>query len=568
MCGIAGVVGEVNEMNLVLSRMAKAQAHRGTDTRLLWSEMFVDSQIGLAHNRMKITDLSDDSNQPFTDKETGLTIVLDGKIFNYKALRTQLKKYYTFTSEGHAEVLLKAYHRWGYSCLSKLIGIFAFAIYDRSGRYLFLARDRFGVKPLYFSIQRGNLYFASEIKALFAAGIYRRPSSVAWANYFVYSSYGMPYETFWENIYQLPAGHTLYFDGYSLDVKRWYAFEEEVKKNDPPGSEREMIDRYVALLEESVRYNLDADVPVGINLSGGFDSSLLLAMVHKLRRRIPVNTYSFYLGRKQNTEVLWADEMLAHTHYRFEPVEMSLKMVMKEARRIIRMQDEPFDGLSSLAYARLFRHAHKRGSIVLCDGHGLDEVWSVNLRSSVCGSSFARVLSTLSPDLASLSCPPEYSAPFSTPEANNRYVSLFYTTLPARLRFNDRVSMAYSTELRKPFLDHRLVEYAFALPETLKVRNRTDKWLPRQVAASLLPDNIRLAPTGVEKTNTSRQWLVGDLSGWVENTVDDLQRSSVSDWFNFPELKNIWQNFQQGMADETGIIWKWINLNMLLLKNR
>ena len=177
MCGIAGVVGEVNEMNLVLSRMAKAQAHRGTDTRLLWSEMFVDSQIGLAHNRMKITDLSDDSNQPFTDKETGLTIVLDGKIFNYKALRTQLKKYYTFTSEGHAEVLLKAYHRWGYSCLSKLIGIFAFAIYDRSGRYLFLARDRFGVKPLYFSIQRGNLYFASEIKALFAAGIYRRFSA-------------------------------------------------------------------------------------------------------------------------------------------------------------------------------------------------------------------------------------------------------------------------------------------------------------------------------------------------------------------------------------------------------
>ncbi len=563
MCGIAGVVGEVDDMNMVLSRMAKAQQHRGKDTKILWTEMFVDSQIGMVHNRMKITDLSDNANQPFTDESTGLTIVLDGKIFNYKKLRDQLKKHYTFISEGHAEVLLKAYHRWGQSCLDKLVGIFAFAIYDRSGKYVFLARDRFGVKPLYFSMQKGNLYFASEIKALFAAGVYRKPSSVAWANYFVYSSYGMPYETFWDNVYQLPAGHVLYFDGYSFDVRRWYEFEKSVQNIELFGSEREITERYIKMLEESVRYNLDADVPVGVNLSGGFDSSLLLGMVHKVSKTVPMNTYSFYCGRKQDAEVLWTDEMLSHTNYTLEQVEMSPKMMIKEARKIIRIQDEPFDGLSSLAYARLFHYARKRGSVVLCDGHGLDEVWSGNKTMPVMASS--RILSTLSSDLVSQSYIPEYPSPFSTQEANDRFAAIFYTSLPARLRFNDRVSMAYSTELRKPFLDHRLIEYAFALPETLKVRNCTDKWIPRQIAASLLPGNIRLAPAGIG-TDKSQLWLIGNLSEWVEDTIDSLRYSDISSWFNFSQLRDVWKSFKQGMSDETGIIWKWINLNMLLLK--
>lgn len=564
MCGIAGVIGEVDDMNQVLFRMAKAQSHRGTDTKVSWMGMFVDSQIGMVHNRMKITDLSDNANQPFSDESTGLTIVLDGKIFNHKELRNQLKKYYTFTSAGHAEVLLKAYHRWGQACLDKLIGIFAFAIYDSSGKYLFLARDRFGVKPLYFSIQKGNLYFASEIKALFNAGVHRRLSSGTWANYFVYSSYGMPYETFWDNVYQLPAGHSLYFDGYSLDVKRWYEFEKSVREIELPESEREITNLYVDLLEESVRYNLEADVPVGINLSGGFDSSLLLGMVHKILETIPMNTYSFYCGRKQNTEVLWADEMVAHTNYRLEQVEMSTKMVEKEARRIIRIQDEPFDGLSSLAYARLFRHAHKRGSVVLCDGHGLDEVWSGGGVEHQATSEHA--LSSLSPDFVAQAYRPEYPEPFSTPQENNRYVSIFYTALPARLRFNDRVSMAYSTELRKPFLDHRLIEYAFAQPEKLRVRNRMDKWIPRQIAASLLPGNIRLAPANMACEYRQQQWLTEDLSDWVETTIDDLEHSDVSGWFNFPNLKHLWWNFQHGMDDTTDFIWKWINLNMLLSK--
>ena len=170
MCGIAGVVGEVDDMNMVLSRMAKAQQHRGKDTKILWTEMFVDSQIGMVHNRMKITDLSDNANQPFTDESTGLTIVLDGKIFNYKKLRDQLKKYYTFTSEGHAEVLLKAYHRWGQSCLDKLVGIFAFAIYDRSGKYVFLARDCFGVKPLLFFDAKRKFIFCFGNKGLVCGG--------------------------------------------------------------------------------------------------------------------------------------------------------------------------------------------------------------------------------------------------------------------------------------------------------------------------------------------------------------------------------------------------------------
>ena len=169
MCGIAGIAGEVEQMEPLLNKMIKAQQHRGPDTVSFWISSFVDAQIGLAHNRLKITDLSDDSNQPFIDEETGLITLLYGNIFNYILLRIYLCHYYTFQTNSMIEVLSKAWHRWGKAMLNKINGNFVIAIYDQSARHIFIARDRIGIKPLYFSLQKGNFYFASEIKALFAA---------------------------------------------------------------------------------------------------------------------------------------------------------------------------------------------------------------------------------------------------------------------------------------------------------------------------------------------------------------------------------------------------------------
>lgn len=564
MCGITGIIGEIDLLKGELSKMNKAQGHRGPDSSNSWQNIFIDAQIGFAHNQLKFTNLDDQTTQPFSDKDTGLIVLFDGEVHNYKELREQLSPHYTFTTNGMAEVLEKAYHRWGAGCLERFTGVFSFAIYDCSAQQLFLARDRFGVKPLYFALQRGNFYFASEIKALFAAGIRQQMSPKQWASYMVYSSYGMPYETFWEDIYQLPAGHYLSYNGYSMDVRKWYEFEKEIEKIEIEESEEEITNHFMSLAEESIRYNLNSDVSMGFNLSGGIDSSFLLGLIHKVAKNEPLKVYSHYCGDKRSNEILWTEEMLSHTQYKLEQVQLTPKMVIKEARYISRMQDEPFDGFSSLAYARLFRAARKRGTTVLCDGMGLDEVWGEYPQEKCnCMREDGTIPKFLNKEFAQLAKKPEYPRPFENEEDNLRYRDLFYERIPHLLRFNDRVSMAYSTELRKPFLDNRLIEYAFAIPKTLKLKKQ-DKWLIRKIASSLLPGDVRLAPQQKNSCIRKQDWLTGPLHDWVEESIIDLKTGKAAEWINGKNMEKEWHNYQNGTTNDSCDIWKWLNLQIML----
>lgn len=563
MCGISGIVGEVDNIEGMLTRMSKAFVHRGPDHSDVWSNLFVDAQIGMAHSQLKIVDMSEAAHQPMVDDDTGLVIVFDGRIYNSKEIRKSLESHYTFKTNSDTEVLLKAYHRWGRNCMDHLNGMFAFAIYDRSAQSLFIARDRFGMKPMYFSLQKGNFYFASEIKALFAAGIRKQPAEKQWANYLVYASYGMPYETFWDNVFQLPGGHYLYFDGFSLDIKRWYDFDERVMSLNMPEKEEQVLDQFINLADGSIRDHLNADVPLGINLSGGFDSSLLLGLIHKHSDENHFKVFSFYCGDKHDDEILWTYEMLSHTNYELEQVQITPKMVLNEASRVVRMQDEPFDGLGTIAYTHLFKMAHKRGMKVLCDGHGLDEVWS-----DYTGGGFKRGCPPSSPrflsvDFMRLAHKHDYPRPFQNEFDNLRYRDLFYTQLPHILRFNDRASMTYSTELRKPFLDHRLVEFAFAVPDHLRVRNHQDKWIPRRYASTLLPNDVRLAPQQTV-CMPQQDWFIGPLREWVDEAVEQLENGKVSSWFDHKKLESEWHNYQQGRVDNDCHIWRWVNLAMML----
>lgn len=227
MCGLAGIVGEVDLMEQVLLHMSAAQNHRGKETPNSWVSSFIDARVGLMHNRMKTIDMAVAPKQPFEDNDTGLVVMLDGEIFNYEDVRRQLENYYSFTTRGMCEVITKAYDRWGDGCFDRFEGYFSIVIYNRWSEELLLCRDRFGIKPLYYATQRGNLFFASEIKALFAGGIRPLLSAERWASYLAYSTYGSPYETFWEGVHQLPAGFLLHYNGYSLVEKRWYEFEKE-----------------------------------------------------------------------------------------------------------------------------------------------------------------------------------------------------------------------------------------------------------------------------------------------------------------------------------------------------
>lgn len=561
MCGIAGILGETDQMDNVLARMCKTLTHRGPDDSASWQNFFTDAQIGLAQCSLRTSGRQ--GTLPFDDAETGLVVLLDGTIHNCDELRRKLTNYYHFTTDSDAEVLSKAYHRWGKDCLDRLLGEFVLVIYDRSGQAVFIGRDRFGVKPLYFSFQKGNFYFASEIKALFAAGIRKYPAEKQWANYLVYNSYGMPYETFWDGVFQLPAGHYLYYNGYTFDVTRWYRFEERVAEIAVPATEQEALEHFVGLAQDSIRSTLETDQPMGFNMSGGFDSSLLLGLIHREAGDKSLKVFSFYCGDKK-AEILWTHEMLAHTGYDLEQVRITPAMVLKEVHKVARMQDEPFDGLSTIAYAHLFKTAHKRGTRVLCDGYGLDEVWADYSKTGHGDQPDALpAVRFLNNDFCRLARRPDYPEPFSSADANRRYRDIFYTRTPALLRFNDRASMEWSTELRKPFLDHRLVEYAFALPDKYRMKKRQDKWIPRRCAAWLLPSDVRLAPKRTSRF-PYREWFTGAMSDWVNHSLRELSTGKVASWLDREGIEKEWQHCQTGTADDFCFIWRWLNMHLLL----
>ena len=199
MCGITGIIGNFDMHQL--DAMLLSQHHRGPDA----TGKYTDAGFAaLGHNRLAIIDLSAQSNQPFLDPSGRYVLVFNGEIYNYIELKKELEAVYTFKTESDTEVLLAAFLVYGKQCLQKLNGMFAFAIWDNQDKKLFAARDRFGVKPFFYSIQNNVLYFSSEIKAIQAAGISKIPNEKVWASYFAYGSYGNPNETFWEGIEQLP----------------------------------------------------------------------------------------------------------------------------------------------------------------------------------------------------------------------------------------------------------------------------------------------------------------------------------------------------------------------------
>lgn len=565
MCGIAGIIGE-NAKSNVIDDMLMVQHHRGPDYKGKWLE----DGVALGHNRLSIIDLSNSANQPFSDNTKRYTIVFNGEIYNYIELRKKLKSSYKFETSSDTEVLLAAFIFWGKDCLKHLNGMFSFAIYDNKSKSLFAARDRFGVKPFFYHKSNNSLYFSSEIKAIHAAGIKKKPNEEIWASYFAYGSYGMPDETFWEEIHQLPGGHYLELKNKTLSVTKWYVFEEEVKKFDEKIPFNDVKEKYTALLKNSIELRFRADVNVGFNISGGLDSSTLLVFVNQMEGKENINAYTFYTGHKDYDELFWVKEMINTTQNPLNKVLLTVDHFTKEIDFLTHIQDEPCGGIPTIAYSKIFKEARKDEVIVLLDGQGMDEQWAGydyylkkndQLIQGMKGSPFKK--NVLSKGFLSKAKKPFYPTPFENELLNKQYRDLFYTKIPRALRFNDRVSMAYSTELREPFLDYRLVEYAFAQPYEYKIKNGIQKYLLRELVSEHLDDSITNSPKRPLQT-PQREWLGNELSDYVELKIKDIKDSDFSSWFNINEMSNEWQKYKDGDNDSSFHIWQWISLSNLM----
>jgi asparagine synthase (glutamine-hydrolysing) len=527
----------------------------------------------LGHNRLSIIDLSASANQPMISTEGQYVIVLNGEIYNYQELKLQLKGEYEFRTFSDTEVVLAAYKKWGKEMLQYLNGMFSFAIWDAKNKVLFAARDRFGVKPFYYAISDNTLYFASEIKTLWAAGIPKERNLPVWAKYLVYGSYGLPHETFWRNIIQLPASH--YFE---LDLKsswaikevrivKWYDFADRIIQV-PVLDIAELRKQYYDLLRESIKLRFRADVPVGFNISGGLDSSILLALINKeYPNTSDIEAFTFYTGHPDYDELPWVEKLISLTGKPLNKVLLKSTDVSDLIKKISFYQDEPFGGFPTLAYSLIFQKAREKGVLVLLDGQGMDEAWAGydyyhnSSGFNIQGTSTSPVRpEVLAPDFINLADKEVYPEPFEDKLKNLQYRDIFITKIPRTLRFNDRISMMHSTELREPFLDYRLVELAFAQNAEKKIKDGQKKWMLRILAKSLLGENIALAPKRPLQT-PQREWIAHELKSYC----DDMIRKFTSfDFVNSAKTMNLWENYQRGNNDNGFFIWQWINLAAII----
>lgn len=576
MCGIAVIAGSGPHPDI--QRMADVQRHRGPDAEGIWRSPH--DLCSLGHRRLSVIDLSDAGRQPMHSPDGRYHIVYNGEVYNYLELRRELEGTVPFRTATDTEVLLAAYAHWGPECLNRLVGMFAFAIWDECEKRLFAARDRFGVKPLYFHEAPGLVLLASEIKALHSAGVPREPDAATWATYLASGMYDHTEATFWRSIRQVPPGHFLEWtlvDG--VRVQRWYdAAEAALQQGEDTRPDDAVADELLALLEETVRLRFRADVPVGVCLSGGLDSSLLLGLIRKVMGPdASVHAFTFITGDPMYDETPWVQQMLAKTLHPWHACLLRTDEVPDLAMEVGRFQDEPYGGVPTLGMAKVHQAARECGVVVLLDGNGLDEAWAgyeyyaraaaVDAsRGPVQGSRARAVLpECLRPEFRALANPFVADAPFEDALRNLQYRDLRRAKIPRAMRFADRVSMMYSRELREPFLDHRIVELGLRQPAERKVRGGVGKWLPRRVAGALLPSGVREAPKRPVQT-PQREWLAGPLADWAGQLIEEALAGWGVDWLDAQQVRRHWQDYRTRGADNSFPIWQWVSLGMASVK--
>jgi asparagine synthase (glutamine-hydrolysing) len=417
-----------------------------------------------------------------------------------------------------------------------------------------------------------QFYFSSEIKALFAAKIPRNKNNKVWSNYLIYGTYGLPNETFWDTIHQLPAGHYLEipinsnFVIKNLKPIRWYNFIERINQTNYSKKEN-LKEEYYNLLIKAIKYRFRSDVPLGMNLSGGLDSSILINLVSK---NLPINqkieAFTFYSNVEKYDELPWVKMLLKDKKYKLNEVLFLASEVPELITEISLHQDEPFGGFPTLAYSLLFKKASNKGIKVILDGQGMDEAWAgydyyhnqTNAIIQGLNSSPVRP-EILTNDFILFSDKENYPTPFNNNLQNLQYRDIFYTKIPRALRFNDRISMQYGTELREPFLDYKLVELAFVQDNNLKTPEDQTKKTLREIVKNNMNDKIVLAPKRPIQT-PQREWIANELKDYFDEQINVF---SNFDFVNKKQVINLWSSYCKGKKDNSFYIWQWVNLAIL-----
>ena len=628
MCGIAGIFDTQAKREIdqaLLARMNQTQHHRGPDETGLHAE----AGVGLAHKRLSIIDLSS-GHQPLFNEDGSVVVVFNGEIYNFVDLIPELQALgHTFRTRCDTEVIVHAWEQWGEACVERFRGMFAFALWDRNQETLFLARDRLGVKPLYYALlDDGQLIFGSELKVLTGHPALRRDiDPLAIEEYFAYGYVPEP-RTIYRQAFKLPPAHT-------LTVKRGQPLPQVREYWDVPFqpltplSLAEAQEELVPLLRESVKIRLVSEVPLGAFLSGGVDSSAVVAMMAELSSE-PVNTCSISFGDPAFNESEYAAQIAAlyHTNHRVEQVAADdFDLIDKLAA----LYDEPYADSSALPTYRVCELARKNVTVAL-SGDGGDEHfagyrryrWHMNeermrsmipsaVRRPVFGmlaklypkadwapkmfrakstlegiardsvEGYFHSISLLSDEMRTRLFSPEFSrvldgyravevmyrhdarSPAREPLARVQYLDIKTYLVGDILTKVDRASMAHALEVREPLLDHKLVEWASRLPASLKLHEGEGKYVFKKAMEPYLPENILYR---------KKMGFAVPLASWFRGPLKEKVRQAVlgstlaaTGYFNTDYLRELVDQHQAGVRDYSTPLWTLLMFEAFLRQN-
>ncbi|MBB4858526.1 asparagine synthase (glutamine-hydrolyzing) [Novosphingobium chloroacetimidivorans] len=625
MCGIAGIFHLETAKPVDparIERMCDAIAHRGPDGQGVWTA----PGAGLGHRRLSIIDVAG-SPQPMASPDGRAMLVFNGEIYNYRELRAELRASGAeFRTDGDSEVILAAWQKWGPECVSRLHGMFAFAIYDLAARTLFLARDRLGVKPLFLAqLSDGSVAFGSELKALVAHPLLRREVDPLAIEDFLAWGYVPDTRSILKGVVKLPAGHSLLLEcGKPMPrpLQWWDISFAERRKGKVEDLEAELLH----LMREAVTSRMVADVPLGAFLSGGVDSSSVVALMAEASAS-PVKTCSIGFDVAALDESGYATRIAEQfgTDHRVRSVSPD---DFQSADTLAAMFDEPFADASALPTWRVCQLARETVTVAL-SGDGADEAFAgyrrhvfqhgedrlravlpAALRGPVFGSlgaiypkadwaprplrakttllslagdsatGYARAICVAPPELREALYSPDFkrlrgdyraealvtdlmrAAPARSGLDRAQYVDLKVWLPGDILTKVDRTSMAVGLEAREPLLDHRLIEFAATLPEAVRMRGKQGKWLLKQTMRRYLPDDILYRPKQ-GFVMPIEAWFRGPLAG-VAHEIGGSAALARTGWFDNRRLAALAQDHVSGRANNARILWQLLMLNRSL----
>ena len=591
MCGIAGIVNIDGRPvdKAAIRRLTDLLAHRGPDGEGHWFS--TERNVALGHRRLAIIDPGPGGYQPMISEDERYVVVYNGEIYNFLELRLELESLGAkFRTQSDTEVILAAWQKWREDMLLRFNGMWALAIFDTRTGELFLARDRFGIKPLLYTISPDRFVFASEQRALVRSGLISTSLDLDVARRLVFDAFSVEASTrtLRREIQRLQPGHYARLKEGRLDVRRWWCTLDHLPSLPKATSDR--VEQFGELFRDAVAIRMRSDVPIGTCLSGGFDSSAVICAMaaHERAGMGPRDSaawrHAFVAAfpGAVNDERPMAEEAAAWAGVRSTILEIGERDALTELDRILEDSDDIYVSLPSAVWL-LYRELSRQRVLVSLDGHGADELMGAyhegsnspffvlkNALAALSGSSLGRRSVELL-RVASLKAKGVYflrggigaipgplglvaeddRLPAHWGALNRRLYRMFHSTvLPTILRNFDRLSMAHGIEVRMPFMDWRLVTFTMALPEASKWADGYTKAIARQAMKNQMPESIRTGRRKIGFNSPMPEWLNGPLADWAMA----LLRRKVS---GFSELVDEDDLYRKIVHLNTSKAWNW-----------